>query len=240
MRSRPDSPASERAGPQPDPVGPSPIRPGVSSFTQHGRAYDDLRKMALRESVRRTLLLITLSAAVITILTLITGGPWPALTTIPVVAVVLLLASNAASPLVWGILTLAVAVGIALHAAPLWVGAALVIGILLRRRITWRVRRSRATSLARCTPVWALVVAGPRRGVPLRYGVVRLRGGERDGPRDLFTFVLSQPRRWGDKTIRGVAHIGLAVLARESADITTGLAHTQSATDLLSARRRVG
>lgn len=242
MRSNPlDRRSSTRARPE----DPSPIHPGTSRFAQRGRALDDLRAMAFRESVTRTLVLIAVSAAVVTALTLFTGGPWPAPTTIPVIAVVLLLASKAppltasktASQLAWGILTLTIGVGIALSAAPLWVGAALVIGILLRRRITWRIRRSRPRSLTRCTPMWALIAAGPRRGVALRYALVRLRGGERDGPRDLFTFVLTQPRRWGDTTIRAAAHIGLAALARESADITTGLDHAQSAADLLHAGR---
>lgn len=238
-------PLDRRSGTRTRPEDPSPTHPGTSRFVQRGRALDDLTAMTFRDSVTRTLVLIAVSAAVVTALTLFTGGPWPAPTTIPVVVVVLLLASKAppltasktASQFAWGILTLTVGVGIELSAAPLWVGAALVIGILLRRRITWRIRRSRPRSLTRCTPMWALIAAGPRRGVALRYALVRLRGGERDGPRDLFTFVLSQPRQWGDKTVRAAAHIGLAALARESADITTGLDHAQSAADLLHAGR---
>ena len=227
-----------RAVHQPDRPDLPFISPRVSRFTQRGRAYNDLRAMAFREFIREWLLLITVSAALIAVLTLVTGGPWPASITIPVVAIVFFLVIKATNQLMWAAVTLAAGVGIALGASWPWVATAIIIGVLVRRRITWLVRRSRPKSLARCTPVWALVAAGPSRGIPLRYGLVQLRAGYRDGPRDLFTFVLNQPRRRGDKTARSVAHIGLAVLARESADITTGLAHARSATDLLSARRR--
>ena len=233
---RADWPMINRARHQPGPADPSPIGSGVSRLAERGRTSDDLRVMARRESLRQTLLLLTGTAAVTAVLSLTTGGPWPALVTLPAVAVVLLLASKAASQAAWAVLTLATGVGIVLGAAPLWVGAAVVVGVLLRRRLTWRIRRSRPRSLARCTPVWALASAGPSRGVPLRYGLVQLRAGHRDSPRDLFTFVLAQPRRRGDRAVRVAANIGLAALARESADITTGLAHAQSAADLLSGR----
>ena len=234
---RPGRPMINQGRHRPGPADPSPIGSGVSRLAERGRTSDDLRVVARRESLSQTLLLLTGTAAVTAVLTLTTGGPWPALVTLPAVAVVLLLASRAASQAAWAILTLAVGVGIVLGAAPLWVGAAIVVGVLLRRRLTWRIRRSRPRSLARCTPVWALAFAGSSRGVPLRYGLVQLRAGHRDSPRDLFTFVLAQPRRRGDKAVRVSANIGLAALARESADITTGLAHARSAADLLPGRR---
>ena len=238
MRSKqPERPTINPTGHQPGAADPSPIGSGASRLTQRGRTSDDLRVMARRESLRQTLLLLAGAVAITAVLILATGGPWPALATLPTLAVALLLASTAASQAAWAFLTLAAGVGIVLGAAPLWVGAAIVVGVLLRRRLTWRIRRSRPRSLARCTSLWALASAGPTRGVPLRYGLVQLRAGRRDSPRDLFAFVLAQPRRRGDRAVRVAANIGLAALARESADITTGLAHAQSAADLLSGRR---
>jgi hypothetical protein len=230
------------------PAGEAAIKPAVNPAVQadlsqvsrlaaQGRTAADLKAMASRQSLRRTLLLVGGSAAVTGALMLVTGGPWPALVTIPAVAVVLALTAKAASPAAWAILTAAAGVAIVLGARPLWVGAAVVVGVLLRRRLTWRIRHSRPRSLARSTPVWALVIAGPGRGVPLRYGLVQLRAGHRDGARDLFTYVLDQSPRRGDKTIRAAANIGLAALARETADITTGIAHIQFAEELLPGRR---
>jgi tetratricopeptide (TPR) repeat protein len=209
----------------------------TSRLAARGRTMADLEAMASRQSLRQTFLLLASSAVVAGALTLATGGPWPALITIPAVSTVLLLTAKAASPVGWGILTILTVAGLALRAAPLWVGAAIVMGVLLRRRLTWRIRGSRPRSLARCTPVWALAMAGPARAVPLRYGLVQLRAGHRDGARDLLTYVLDQSPRRGDKTIRAAASIGLAALARERADITAGLAHIRFAEDLLPDRR---
>src|SRR5215831_11027937 len=121
-----------RAVHQPEQPGLSSASPRVSRFTQHGRAFDDLRVMALQESIRETFLLVTVSVALIAVLTLVTGGPWPALITIPVVAVVLFLVSKAANQVMWAALTLAGGVGIALGASWQWVATAIVIGVLLR------------------------------------------------------------------------------------------------------------
>jgi hypothetical protein len=218
-------------------AGSSSLRGHAPRLTRRGQAVTDLKAMRLRESVRQTLIFVLLSAVTVAAVSLIAGGPWPFLLTAPAVAVVLLLASKADSKGAWQILVFVIGVGIAIGAAPLWVAAGLLVGILLRRRITWAVRRSRPRSLARSTPLQVLIAAGPRRGVALRYGLVRLRGGDREGSRDLFTFVLQQPRRRGDKAARAAAHIGLAALARETADITAGLTHAQAAAKLLAARR---
>jgi CHAT domain len=215
----------------------SSLRGRALRLTRRGQAVTDLKAMRLRENVRQTLIFVLVSAVTVAAVSLIAGGPWPLLFTAPVVAVVLLLASRADSKAAWQILVFVIGAGIAIGAAPLWAAASLLVGVLLRRRITWAVRRSRPRSLVRSTPLYVLIAAGPRRGVALRYGLVRLRGGDLMGSRDLFTFVLQQPRRRGDKAARAAAHIGLAVLARETADITAGLAHTQAADELLSARR---
>jgi tetratricopeptide (TPR) repeat protein len=209
----------------------------TSRLAAQGRTMADLARMASRQRLTETLLLLAATAGVAGALTVATGGPWPALITLPTVVAVLLLTAKAASPVGWGILTALTIAGLALHAAPLWVSAAIVVGVLLRRRLTWRIRNSRPKSLARCTPLWALALAGPRRGIPLRYGLVQLRAGHRDGAHDLLTYVLNQSPRRADKTARAAANIGLAALARERADITTGLAHVRAAEDLLPGRR---
>jgi tetratricopeptide (TPR) repeat protein len=224
---------SAQVGPPDGAAGSSSLRSRAPRLTRRGQVTSDLKSMGLRETVRQTFLLVTVSAATAAAVSLIAGGPWPILLTAPAVAIVFLLASKAA----WKTLVVAVGIGIAVGAAPLWIGGGLLVGVLLRRRVTWAVRRSRPRSLAWSTPLPALVAAGPRRGVALRYGLVRLRSGNRRGTRDLFTFVIQQPRRRGDRAARAAAHIGLAALARESADIAVGLAHTQAATGLLAVRR---
>ena len=49
----------------------------------------------------------------------------------------------------------------------------------------------------------------------------------------LLTYVIEQPRRRGDRACQAAAHLALAALARESGDISTGLAYAQSSAGLL-------
>ena len=158
---RADWPMINRARHQPSPADPSPIGSGVSRLAERGRTSDDLRVMARRESLRQTLLLLAGAVAITAVLTLTTGGPWPALVTLPTVAVVLLLASMAASQAAWAVLTLATGVGTCSARRRYGSERPLSSACLLRRRLTWRIRRTRPRSLARCTPVWALASAGP-------------------------------------------------------------------------------
>jgi CHAT domain len=202
-------------------------------LAQRGRAISDLKTMAWRESALGKARLLAGAAAAVIIVSLVGGGPWPLLPTALTVGVVLLVTSSAA----WKSSFFVGLVAIAFGAAPLWVAAGVAIGLLLRRRRRWAARRSRPRSLASSTPIRSRLSAGLRRGIPLHYGLMRLRRGNRDGARDLFTFVVQRKPRRGDRAARAAAHIGLARLARENSDITLGLAHAAAATKLLSTGR---
>jgi hypothetical protein len=201
-------------------------------LTQRGRAMSDLQVMAIRERIRSIVITAVASTVGATLLTLLFGGPWPLLFTIPAVLVVLVMGTGRA----WPALMPVVGVAIVLGAQPAWMLGVTAAALVFRRRWVWAVRQSRPWSLARYTPLYVLVRAGLRQGVSLRFALVRIRVGTGTAE-PLLKYVLQQPRRRGDNACRAAAHLGLAVLARQAADITSGLDHAERGAVLLHQSR---
>jgi tetratricopeptide (TPR) repeat protein len=211
----------------------STFRVAAWRLAQRGRSFSDLTAMNRRNLVVQWTQFVVGTSAIVVATIWSAGAPRPYLSTIPALLAIFVFGS--AHRWVWLLVTTSICLGFGVPAG--WAGAAIAVGLVHR----WTERREVRTGTPR--PLWAWVpwylvaTAGLRRSVLLWYALRRLHRGERDSAEQLLIFLVQRPPKFGGRALLAGAHLGLATLARERADVTAGLDHVDTGMALRGIRR---